>query len=67
MIVPADAAEMTKGRPYVGLDATRVAAVVVAKFPLLAWLRKTTRSISARLLGRHLPPASLLATDSALV
>jgi hypothetical protein len=27
---------MTKGKPYVGLVATRVAAVVVAKVPLLA-------------------------------
>jgi len=34
--VPADAAEITKGRPYVGLAATRVAVVVVAKVPLLA-------------------------------
>src|SRR2546425_3948346 len=37
MIVPADAAEMTNGKPYVGLAATRVAAVVVAKIPLLAF------------------------------
>src|SRR2546422_6230481 len=34
MIVPADAAVITNGRPYVGRVAVRTAVVVVAKFPL---------------------------------
>src|SRR6267378_5125118 len=40
---------MTKGKPYVGLVATRVAAVVVAKVPLLAlsFERRLDRSVLA--------------------
>src|SRR5438445_5040790 len=34
MIVPADAAVITNGRPYVGRVTVRTAVVVVAKFPL---------------------------------
>src|SRR2546425_11764111 len=66
MIVPADAAEMTKGKPYVGLAATRVAAVVVAKIPLLAF-RCRTRDQRLACLAVTSHQVRSDAADSALV